>query len=104
MLAKSPYIVIFKDRRRAMPKVSGDDGFDTGYFEGDMVVFERKTGKALCRTSLAVESSEEVSHKTRGFASKSAEDALNDDFRKQFSIAASAALKKISPTLKVSVH
>ena len=104
MLAKSPYIVIFKDRRRAMPKVSGDEGFDGGYFEGDLVVFERKTGKALCRTSLAAESSEEVSHKTRGFAAKSAEDALNGDFRKQFSSAASAALKKISPTLKISVY
>lgn len=104
MLAKSPYIVIFKDRRRAMPKVSGDDGFDAGYYEGDLIVFERKTGKALCRTALAAESSEEVSHKTRGFAAKSAEDALDDDFRKQFATAANTALSKISPTLKVSVH
>ena len=104
MLAKSPYIVIFWDKRRAMPKVSGDDGFEGGYFEGDVIVFERKTGNALCRTAVAASSSEEVSHKTRGISAKSAEDALNDDFRKQFANAASAALKRISPTLKISVH
>lgn len=104
MLAKSPYIVIFKATRKAMPKPVGEEGFDAGVFEGDLIVFERKSGKALCRAPFAAESSEEVSHKTRGIAAKSAEDALNQDFREQFSKAATAALKKIAPTLKISVY
>lgn len=103
MLSMSPYLIVFDGTRRRMPEIKGE-GFDSGLFEGRMVVVELKTGKPLCQAPLEVTSSETVSHRTRGLLAKDADQAVADDFKDAFRKAAAAALATAAPTLKVSIH
>ncbi len=103
MLRKSPYLVVFDAKKRQMPEMKGD-GFESGLFEGRMVVVERETGKLLCQAPLSVTSSETVSHRARGLLAKDAQQAVADDFKDAFRKAARAALATAAPTLKVSIH
>jgi hypothetical protein len=104
MLSKSPYIVVIAASAKRMPEAKGDEDFIAGEFDGSLVVFERESGKALCSAPVRVLSSEVVKYKKRGFFASSSQSAVENDFKKLFAEEASKALKKVAPTLKVSIY
>ncbi len=103
-------LVVYRSEGRVWPKMlqkegvfSDDFSYDSGRFEGSLLVFNWETSELLCRTPLQFENSKEVKYHRRGPDAEKArvEDAIFDDFEENFENAATIAIRRISPDLKL---
>lgn len=95
------YIVVYRAAERSMPKIDGEE-FDTGIFDGHLVILDLETAAVMCHALLEVENSDTVEYNTRGITGKSDDKALRDDFEDQFEKTASKALRSIAKEAVVS--
>jgi hypothetical protein len=96
------YVAVFRAAQRELPKVDGDK-FDSGMYDGHLIVMDLDTAKVACHALLEVESSDEVEYEERGVTGKSGERALIEDFQKQFQKVGSQSLRAISKRIHVSL-
>jgi hypothetical protein len=105
-----PLLVVYKADHKLWPVVNGksevagkDFSYDGGEYSGWLLVYHLDSGERLCQTRLAFESSDAVDFKKGRLASEksSAKEAIENDFRDQFEIAATAAIKRAAPDLRL---
>lgn len=92
----------------AMPKMIDDESFDSGYFKGKVLLYDRKTLELVCAAPIEVVNSTSLSHTEyhgrRGALintfKKSADEAVTSDFRDNFK----DALRKAFPKYNVNVE
>jgi hypothetical protein len=92
----------------AMPKMIDDESFDSGYFKGKVLLYDRKTLELICATPIEVVNSKSLSHTEyhgrRGALintfKKSPEEVVTSDFRDNFQM----ALRKAFPKYNVDVN
>jgi hypothetical protein len=89
------YVVVFRAAERSMPKVDGEE-FDSGIFDGQLVIMDLETATPVCHALLEVESSDVVEYNARGITGKSDDRAIRDDLEKQFEKTATKALRSIA--------
>jgi hypothetical protein len=96
-------IVVYRADKKLWPVVKDDSGYDGGEFEGWLFVYDVDTGDRVCGTRLAFESSDEVSFKKSRFSADKAkfEEAIAADFRENFQQAATEAIKRAAPDLRL---
>lgn len=104
-----PLLVVYKSKVKSWPVVKGDkvNGKDFSYsggeVEGAMIVYDIDLGARLCQTKLAFESSEAVDFRKSRYQSEktSAKEAVEDDFKDHFETAATDAIRKMAPDLRL---
>lgn len=109
MKENGPLLVVYKSKLKTWPVVKGDkvSGKDFSYaggeVEGSMIVYDIEAGARLCQTKLAFESSEAVDFRKSRYKSEkvSAKEAVEDDFKDHFETAATDAIRKMAPDLRL---
>jgi hypothetical protein len=98
-----PLLVVYKAGRvKLLPKVATGKEYDGGEYDGWLFVYDVDTADRLCQTRLTFESSDEVSfRKGRGTERKNFADAVRDDFEDRFHTAATNAIQRAAPDLKL---
>jgi hypothetical protein len=101
-----PYLLVYRSRERRSPVVnvtkgmiSDDISFVSGRFEGWMIVVDTRDAQVACEAPLSARNSSTVKYKSRGVLSTAegrANEAVAEDFRRQFEEAAIADIKRIS--------
>jgi hypothetical protein len=108
--ANGPLLVVYKPTLKTWPVVHGNAGvkgkdfsYAGGEYTGTLLVYDIDTGARLCQTKLAFENSEAVDFVKSRFASEhsSAKDAVEGDFQDKFEIAATDAIKRAAPDLRL---
>lgn len=105
-----PLLVVYKADHREWPVVTGkgdatgkDIRYEGGTFAGWLFVYDIDAGERRCQTKLAFESSDVVDFKKSRFASekKKASEAIEADFRDRFETAATDAIRRAAPDLRL---
>ncbi|MFO0586273.1 MAG: hypothetical protein U0441_01975 [Polyangiaceae bacterium] len=104
-----PLLVVYKSKLKTWPvvkgeKVSGKDfSYSGGEVDGAMIVYDIEAGTRLCQTKIAFESSEVVDFRKSRYQSEktSAKEAVEDDFKDHFETAATDAIRKMAPDLRL---
>lgn len=99
-----PLLVVYKAAQvKILPRVTDGKGYEGGEYEGWLFVYDVDTAERLCQTRLVFESSDEVSFRKGRFSSekKKLAEAVMDDFEDRFHTAATAAIKRAAPDLKL---
>lgn len=102
-------LVVYKASEKHWPVVKGtktsskDFSFDGGEFTGQLLVYDLRLGARLCATKLAFESSESVDFRKSKYSDgkSSAKDAVEGDFKDHFESAATDAIKRAAPDLRL---
>lgn len=99
-----PLLVVYKPARtKLLPRVMDGKEYDGGEYEGWLFVYDVDTADRLCQTRLVFESSDQVSFRKGRFSSekKKLSEAVMDDFEDRFHTAATDAMKRAAPDLKL---
>ncbi len=99
-----PLLVVYKaGQTKLLPRVTDGKAFDGGEFEGWLFVYDVDSAARLCQTKLVFESSDEVSFRKGRFSSekKKLAEAVMDDLEDRFHTAATDAVKRAAPDLKL---
>ena len=99
-----PLLVVYKaTQAKLLPRVTDGKEFDGGEFEGWLFVYDVDAAARLCQTKLVFENSDEVSFRKGRFSSekKKLAEAVMDDFEDRFHNAATEAMKRAAPDLKL---
>ena len=107
--SNGPLLVVYKPVQKAWPVVTGssangkDFKYTGGEYAGYLMVYDIDSGARLCQTKIAFESSEVVDFKKSRFASEksSAKEAVEADFTDRFETAATDAVKRAAPDLRL---
>lgn len=104
-------LVVYRAAEKEWPVVSGksndifskDFSYDGGVFSGWLFVYDVDSGERKCQTKLVFESSEVVNFRKSRFSSekKKAKEAVEEDFEDQFQTAATEAIKRAAPDLRL---
>jgi hypothetical protein len=103
-------LVVYRADHKEWPVVSGksdvigsDFSYDGGDFAGWLFVYDVDSGERKCQTKLAFESSDAVDFRKSRLSSekKKAKDAVEEDFKNRFETAATDAIKRAAPDLRL---
>lgn len=103
-------LVVYRAQEKHWPVVTGkgdtigtDFSYDGGEFEGWLFVYDADTAERKCQTKLVFESSEAVDFRKSRFSSekKKAKEAIEEDFKDHFETAATEAIKRAAPDLRL---
>jgi hypothetical protein len=96
----APYLAVLRPTSRRMPQSGPEHAFDSGSFEGMLLIVDRETGRAACQTQIAAANSERVKTNALriGFLNMAVADqqAVTDDFKKQLRQAAEATSRTMT--------
>jgi len=95
-LHKLGLVALLSSSERRLPKITDDNSFSSGNFKGALQIVDLVKGDVLCETPVVFASASEVEYRSRGLFQKSAERAINDDFRSRAKQAGTTALRRIS--------
>jgi hypothetical protein len=101
-LHKLGLVALLSSSERRLPKITDDDSFSSGNFKGALQILDLVKGDVLCETPVVFASASEVEYRSRGLFRKSAEGAINDDFRSRAKQAGTTALRRISKVVFVA--
>ena len=101
-----PLLVVYKADTKALPAVTTGKDYDGGEFAGWLFVYDVDSADRLCQTRLTFESSDEVSFRKGRFSSekKKLADAVMDDFKDRFETAATDAVKRAAPDVRLGLR
>lgn len=95
---EKPYFGVFYPVLEKLPKVGKDQKFESGFFDGWIVVVELETGKPVRAVRFQARSSDSVESKSYKVAgvevAGGAEKAIQEDFKQNFLLAALTAVQK----------
>lgn len=103
-------LLVYRASEKHWPEVREKDAllgtkvsFVGGEYDGWMIVFDYESGERLCQTRLGFESGDDVEYDKNGVDSKKerAARAVDDDFKDQFETAATKAMKRLGPGLRL---
>ncbi len=77
--------------------------YDGGELEGWLFVYDVESSERLCQTKLEFESSDKLTFREGRFSSakESAKDAVEEDFNENFETAATEAIQRAAPDLRL---
>jgi len=101
-LHKLGLVALLSSSERRLPKVTKDDSYSGGNFKGALQIVDLVKGDMLCETPVVFASASEVEYRSRGLFRRSAEEAVNHDFRSRAKQAVTTALRRISKVAFVS--
>jgi hypothetical protein len=101
-LHKLGLVSLLSSSERRLPKITDDNSFSSGNFKGALQIVDLVKGDVLCETPVVFASASEVEYRSRGLFRKSAEGAINDDFRSRAKQAGTTALRRISKVVFVA--
>lgn len=98
-----PLLVVYRASKKLWPQVADGKNFDGGEFEGWLFVYDVDTAARLCATPLIFASSGEVEFRKGRFSSAKDKlaDAVQADFKDNFETAATDAIKRAAPDLRL---
>lgn len=105
-----PLLVVYKANQKSWPVVTSksdlvgkDVSYEGGEFAGWLFVYDVDTGERKCQTKLVFESSSVVNFRKSRFSSekKKARQAIEEDLQEQFETAATEAIKRAAPDLRL---
>jgi hypothetical protein len=95
-LHKLGLVALLSSSERRLPKITDGNSFSSGNFKGALQIADLVKGDVLCEAPFVFASASEVEYRSRGLFQKSAERAINDDFRSRGKQAGTTALRRIS--------
>lgn len=100
-----PLLVVYKAETKVAPVATAGKEFDGGEFAGWLFVYDVDSTARLCQTRLVFESSDQVSFRKSRFSSekKKLADAIIDDLEDRFQTAATDAVKRGAPDVRLGL-
>jgi hypothetical protein len=105
-----PLLVVYRAEQKDWPVVSAKSGvfakdfsYEGGEFAGWLFVYDVDAAERKCQTKLIFESSSEVNFRKSRLSSekKKAKEAVEEDFKDHFETAATEAIKRAAPDLRL---
>lgn len=98
-----PLLAVYRAKGKLWPKIADDKNFEGGEFDGWLFVYDVDAGARLCATPLVFANSGEVEFKKGRFSNAKTKlaEAVVDDFKDNFAAAATDAIKRAAPDLRL---